>query len=61
MFTNGFPCRTIFVGTLERAVSERLNALDPLSALLLAEQLDLLLFTASDEVTSQRIEILRPC
>ena len=51
----------IFVGTLERAVSERLNALDPLSALLLAEQLDLLLFTASDEVTSQRIEILRPC
>ena len=55
-----FPVRTLVAETLERAGLDGVNALDSWSAVLLAEQLDLPLFTASDEVTSIRIEILRP-
>lgn len=55
-----FPVRTLVAETLERAGLDAIDALDSWSALMLAEQLDLPLFTASDEVTSARIEILRP-
>jgi hypothetical protein len=55
-----FPVRTLVADTLERAGLEAVDALDSWSALLLAEQLDLPLFTASDEVTSQKVEIIRP-
>lgn len=55
-----FPARTLVADTLERAGLEAVDALDSWSALLLAEQLDVALFTASDEVDSSRIEIIRP-
>lgn len=55
-----FPVRTLVADTLERAGLEAVDALDSWSALLLAEQLDVALFTASDEVDSSRIEIIRP-
>jgi hypothetical protein len=55
-----FPVRTLVADTLERAGLDAVDALDSWSALLLAEQLDLALFTASDEVTSTRVEIIRP-
>lgn len=55
-----FPVRPIVAETLARAGWEAVDALDSWSALILAEQLDLPLFTASDEVTSDRIEISRP-
>jgi hypothetical protein len=55
-----FPVRTLVVETLERAGLEAVDALDSWSAVVLAEQLELPLFTASDEVHSQRIEIHRP-
>lgn len=55
-----FPVRTLVADTLERAGLDAVDALDSWSAVLLAEQLDLDLLTASDEVTSSRIEILRP-
>ena len=48
-----FPVRSLVADTLERA------GLDSWSAILLAEQLDLPLLTASDEVSSQQIEIYR--
>jgi len=55
-----FPVRTLVADTLERAGLDAVDALDSWSAVLLAEQLDLPLLTASDEVTSTRIEICRP-
>ena len=55
-----FPVRTIVAQTLARAGLDAVDALDSWSALILAEQLDLPLFTASDEVTSDRIDIRRP-
>jgi len=55
-----FPVRTIVAQTLNRAGLDAVDALDSWSALLLAEQLALPLFTASDEVDSSRVEILRP-
>jgi hypothetical protein len=55
-----FPVRTLVADTLARAGLGAVDALDSWSALLLAEQLGLPLFTASDEVTSTRIEIHRP-
>ena len=55
-----FPVRTIVAETLARAGPDAVDALDSWSALILAEQLELPLFTASDEVTSDRVEILRP-
>lgn len=55
-----FPVRTLVADTFERAGLDAVDALDSWSAVLLAEQLDLPLLTASDEVTSTRIEIYRP-
>ena len=55
-----FPVRTIVVETLARSGLDAVDALDSWSALILAEQLELPLFTASDEVTSDHVEILRP-
>ncbi len=55
-----FAVRTLIADTLERAGLEAVDALDSWSALLLAEQLDVALFTASDEVDSSRIEVIRP-
>ena len=55
-----FPVRIIVATTLDRAESGAVDALDSWSALVLAEQLGLLLFTASDEVSSNKIEIHRP-
>ena len=55
-----FPVRTIVALTLDRAGLGAIDALDSWSALVLAEQLGLPLFTASDEVSSDRIEIRRP-
>ena len=55
-----FPVRTLIADVLERAGLEAVDALDSWSALLLAEQLDVALFTASDEVNSSRVEIIRP-
>ena len=55
-----FPVRTLIADTLERAGLDAVDALDSWSALLLAEQLDVALFTASDEVTSTRVEIIHP-
>ena len=55
-----FPVRTIVAQTLARAGLDAIDALDSWSALILAEQLELPLFTASDEVSSSRVEVLRP-
>ena len=55
-----FPVRTLVADTMERAGAKAVDALDSWSALLLAEQLDLPLLTASDEVSSARVEIYRP-
>ena len=55
-----FPVRTLVADTLERAGLDAVDALDSWSAVLLAEQLDLPLFTAFDAVESTRIEIHRP-
>ena len=55
-----FPVRTIVATTLDRAGLGAVDALDSWSALVLAEQLGLPLFTASDEVSSNKIEIRRP-
>lgn len=55
-----FPVRRLVADTLERAGVEAVDSLDSWSAMLLAEQLDLPLLTASDEVSSTRIEIVRP-
>ena len=49
----GFLVRTV-ADTLERAGLDAIDGLDSWSAVLLAEQLDLPLLTASDEVTSSR-------
>ena len=55
-----FPVRTLVADTLERAGLEAVDSLDTWSALLLAEQLDLPLLTASDEASSNQVQILRP-
>ena len=55
-----FPVRTLVTATLERAGLNAIDALDSWSAVLLAEQLDLPLLTASSDVSSDRIEIFRP-
>lgn len=55
-----FPVRAIVAETLIRAGLDAVDALDSWSALILAEQLELPLFTASDEVDSDRVEVLRP-
>lgn len=55
-----FPVRTLVAETLTRAGSDAVDTLESWSALVLAEYLDVPLFTASDEVHSDRVEILRP-
>ena len=55
-----FPVRAMVAETLVRAGLDAVDALDSWSALILAEQLELPLFTASDEVASDRVEILHP-
>ena len=55
-----FPVRSLVSETLERAGLNAVDSLDSWSALLLAEQLNLPLLTASDEVSSPNVEILRP-
>lgn len=55
-----FPVRSLVAYTLDRSGAAAVDSLDSWSALLLAEQLDVPLFTVSDEVTSARIEIIRP-
>lgn len=55
-----FPVRGLVADTLERAGLGAVDALDSWAAVLLAEQLDLPLLTASVEVSSQQIEIYRP-
>ncbi len=55
-----FPVRAIVAQTLTRAGLDAIDALDSWSALVLAEQLDLPLFTASSEVTSNQVEIIHP-
>ena len=55
-----FPVRIFVAETLARAGLDAVDALDSWSALILAEQLELPLFTASDEVASDRVEILHP-
>jgi len=55
-----FPVRMLVAETLARAGLDAVDALDSWSALVLAERLELPLFTASDEVASDRVEILHP-
>jgi hypothetical protein len=55
-----FPVRSLVTETIERAGVNAVDALDSWSALLLAEQLDLPLLTASDEISSSRITVIRP-
>ena len=55
-----FPVRTFVVETLTRAGMDAVDVLDSWSALVLAEYLKMPLFTASDEVSSDRVEIIRP-
>lgn len=55
-----FPVRMFVAEALARAGLDEVDALDSWSALILAEHLELPLFTASDEVASDRVEILRP-
>ncbi|CAN5614645.1 hypothetical protein BH24ACT4_BH24ACT4_10320 [soil metagenome] len=55
-----FPVRTLVSRTLGRAGVGADDAIDSWSALILAEQLQVPLFTASDEVASDRVEVLRP-
>ena len=55
-----YPVRPIVADTLARAGLDAIDNLDSWSALVLAERLRLPLFTASDEVTSTRVDIRRP-
>lgn len=55
-----FPVRTLVAATLRRAGPNAVDLLDSWSAVILAEQLELPFFAASDEVASETIEILRP-
>ncbi len=55
-----FPVRSIVNETISRAGLGAVDTLDSWSALILAERLELPLFTASDEVSSPNIEIHRP-
>ena len=55
-----FPVRTLVADTLDCAGLAAVDALDSWSALMLAQQLDLPLLTASDEITDERVEIIRP-
>lgn len=55
-----FPVRSMVSDSLFRAGRGAVDTLDSWSALVLAEHLELPLFSVSDDVTSEKIEILRP-
>lgn len=55
-----FPVRTLVADALERSGAGSVDALDSWCALALAEQLDVPLLTASDEVHSDRVDVLHP-
>ena len=55
-----FPVRPIVMDTLTRAGRGAVDSLDSWSAVVLAENLRLPLFTASEEVTSTQVDIRRP-
>ena len=55
-----FPVRSMVGDSLVRAGRGAVDTLDSWSALVLAEHLELPLFSASDDVISKKIEILRP-
>lgn len=55
-----YPVRTLVADTLGRAGWQAVDALDSWSAVLLAEQLEVPLLTASDEVTSDQVAVIRP-
>ena len=55
-----FPVRSLVASTVSRADLEAVDTLDSWSALVLAEHLRVPLFTASDEVTSDIVDIRRP-
>jgi len=55
-----FPVRSLVASTVSRAGLQAVDALDSWSALVLAEHLRVPLFTASDEVTSDIVDIHRP-
>jgi hypothetical protein len=55
-----FPVRVFVAETLARAGLDEVDTLDSWSALVLAERLELPLFTASEDVASDHVEILRP-
>ncbi|WP_420445095.1 hypothetical protein [Candidatus Poriferisodalis sp.] len=55
-----FPVRSLVASTVSRAGLEAVDTLDSWSALVLAEHLRVPLFTASDEVTSDIVDIRRP-
>ena len=55
-----FPVRPIVADVLARAGLKAVDTLDSWSALILAEHLHLPLFTASEEVGSRKVDILRP-
>lgn len=58
--TEWFPVRPLVADVLARAGLGAIDTLDSWSALVLAEHLEVPLFTASEEVTSRKIKILRP-
>lgn len=55
-----FPVRNIVGETIARAGLGAVDALDSWSSLILAEHLELPLFTASDEIASNHVDIHRP-
>ena len=55
-----FPVRSLVASTVSRAGLEAVDALDSWSALTLAEHLRVPLFTASDDVASDIVDIHRP-
>ena len=55
-----FPVRSLVAATMSRAGAQAVDTLDSWSALVLAEHLRVPLFTASDEVRSDAVDILRP-
>ncbi|WP_420625666.1 hypothetical protein [Candidatus Poriferisodalis sp.] len=55
-----FPVRSLVASTVSRAGLEAVDTLDSWSALVLAEHLRVPLFTASDEVASDIVDIRRP-
>lgn len=55
-----FPVRSLVASTVSRAGLQAVDTLDSWSALVLAEHLQIPLFTASDEVASDIVDIHRP-